>query len=92
MKIFLHMEQTHDVSDHKGVSLKRRKHAPLFSMEYLQETDGHCAVKPTMCMIDKDLWANGQGSAILYVIENKTRSFLASKKNDLRSHDEVKTK
>jgi hypothetical protein len=60
LKIFSHAERTHDVSDHKGVNLKRRKHAPLFSITYPQEKDGNCAVNPTMCMMDRDLLANGE--------------------------------
>jgi hypothetical protein len=90
LKIVPNTEQTHDVYDQKGVRLKTGKGQLLFSIGYLQENDANWAsfgVKPTMCMMDKDLAAHWKFSPNLYVIEKRARSSLALKKDGLRTHD-----
>ena len=49
-------------------------------------------VEPTMCVMDKGLEANQRFSAILYVIENRTRSSLAPRMNGFRTHDVYEAK
>jgi hypothetical protein len=90
MKFALNSNQSHDVVDRKGVSLKRRKQDHLFSIEYGRRNDESCAafyVEATISMVEKSLMANLQLAAILYVIENKARSKLACKSDSFRSHD-----
>jgi hypothetical protein len=90
LKIGLKAARTHDVYDQKWVSAKYRKSGLLFSIGYLQENSGNCTAlgaKPTMCMVGKDLRSNRGSLAISYVIENRTRSSLAPKRNALRTHD-----
>jgi len=79
--------RSHDLYDRNGVSLKMEKGGPLFSIGYRQGNDARGAVKPTMCMVDKELGPNRRSSAISYVIENKARSALALKRNGFRTHD-----
>ena len=90
LKIGSNRELTHDVYDQKWFSVKMRKAGLLFSIIYRQENNGNCATfgaEPTMCIVHKDLASNRHLPAISYVVENKTRSFLAPKRSDLRTHD-----
>jgi len=90
LKVALKVGRTHDVYDQKGVSLKSEKACSLFSIGYGQENDGSYAAfraEPTISMVRKDLSVNRQFFAILYVIENKGRSSLASENNGFQTHD-----
>jgi hypothetical protein len=89
LKIGSNMELTHDVYDQKWFSVKIRKAGLFFSIIYRKEDNGNCAAfgaEPTMCIVDKDLASNRHFPAVSYVVENKTRSFLAPKGNGLRTH------
>jgi hypothetical protein len=94
-KIISYEEQAHDVCDQKRVRLKRAKSCPLFSIGYPERKRpnvGRACLETHDVHGGQRLTTNWYFLAISYLIENNQRSSLASKMNNLRTHDVYEAK
>jgi hypothetical protein len=88
-------DQTHDVYDRKWVSPKAKKFIHCFQQDTrrkIMDIVENLGVKPTMCMVERDLVTNQHFSSSSHVIEKRTRSDLALGTDGSGTHDVFQTK